>query len=216
MRHGSRARSGDASADYIIGIIGPHRSRGSQPGLRVARATHGVYSHGVNPSPGWHHRPGATPLSQGVPGMDSTRNGDSMLHAANDYLLRVSELLGLEYPIYERLSKPRRVLVVSVPTRMDDGAIEVFTGYRVHHNISRGPAKGGLRYHPGATLEEDDRAGGADDVEVRRGQHPLRRRQGRGGVQSAYPFDWRAGAPDSPLHLRDPSHPGAGEGHPRA
>src|SRR5439155_2173927 len=45
-------------------------------------------------------------------------------------------------------------LEVSVPTRMDDGTVTVFKGYRVHHNTSRGPSKGGIRYHPAVTLEE--------------------------------------------------------------
>ena len=49
---------------------------------------------------------------------------------------------------------PRRTLEVAVPTRMDDGSIRVFTGYRVHHNTSRGPSKGGLRYHPAMTLDD--------------------------------------------------------------
>ena len=92
--------------------------------------------------------------NDGVWRMDSTENGCCMLAAANEYLLRVTERLGLDYAVYERLAKPRRVLIVSVPTRMDDGTIETFRGYRVQHNISRGPAKGGVRFHPGVGLEE--------------------------------------------------------------
>jgi glutamate dehydrogenase (NAD(P)+) len=52
------------------------------------------------------------------------------------------------------LKNPRRCLIVSLPVRMDDGAIQVFEGYRVQHSLDRGPAKGGLRYHPGVTLDE--------------------------------------------------------------
>lgn len=52
------------------------------------------------------------------------------------------------------LKNPRRCLIVSLPVRMDDGSIRVFDGYRVQHSLDRGPAKGGLRYHPGVTLDE--------------------------------------------------------------
>jgi glutamate dehydrogenase (NAD(P)+) len=54
----------------------------------------------------------------------------------------------------EVLRNPKRQLIVSVPTLMDDGSVRVFNGYRVQHNIARGPAKGGIRYHPGVTLDE--------------------------------------------------------------
>ena len=78
----------------------------------------------------------------------------SMLESANTYLKVVAERLGLEDWLYERLSKPRRVLTVSVPARMDDGAIKTFTGYRVQYNLARGPAKGGIRFHPEVGLDD--------------------------------------------------------------
>lgn len=53
-----------------------------------------------------------------------------------------------------RLGKCERELTVNFPVRMDDGAIKVFTGFRVQHNDTRGPAKGGIRYHPDVTLDE--------------------------------------------------------------
>ena len=62
--------------------------------------------------------------------------------------------MNLETGVHEVLRHPRRALEVSVPTRMDDGTLTVFTGYRVHHNTSRGPSKGGIRYHPSVTLDE--------------------------------------------------------------
>jgi len=52
------------------------------------------------------------------------------------------------------LKSPRRILCVSLPVRMDNGSIEVFEGFRVQHSLDRGPAKGGLRYHPGVTIDE--------------------------------------------------------------
>jgi glutamate dehydrogenase (NAD(P)+) len=66
----------------------------------------------------------------------------------------VAKRLSLDPGVHERLRYPRRALVVSVPTRMDDGRTEVFLGYRVHHCTILGPTKGGLRYHPGVTLSE--------------------------------------------------------------
>jgi len=52
------------------------------------------------------------------------------------------------------LRTPKRQMVVSVPTRMDDSSVKVFEGFRVQHNIARGPAKGGIRYHPSVSLDE--------------------------------------------------------------
>jgi glutamate dehydrogenase (NAD(P)+) len=62
--------------------------------------------------------------------------------------------LNLEPAIHEKLRHPKRIVEVSIPTRMDDGSVRVFTGYRVQHNMDRGPAKGGIRYHPDVTLDE--------------------------------------------------------------
>jgi len=67
---------------------------------------------------------------------------------------RAADLLGLDPGMREVLRRPKRQLIVSVPTKMDDGSIRVFEGYRVQHNIARGPAKGGIRYHPQVTLDE--------------------------------------------------------------
>ena len=52
------------------------------------------------------------------------------------------------------LRHPQSALEVSIPLRRDDGSLEVFTGYRVRHNSSRGPTKGGIRFHPGVSLDE--------------------------------------------------------------
>jgi len=62
--------------------------------------------------------------------------------------------LGLDDGLHQLLRTPRRALTVSVPLRYDDGHVEVLTGYRVQHNLARGPAKGGVRYHPGTDLDE--------------------------------------------------------------
>ncbi len=65
-----------------------------------------------------------------------------------------ARLLGLDPGIWKVLTHPKRQIVVSCPIQTDNGEIEVFTGYRVQYNITLGPAKGGIRYHPGVTLDE--------------------------------------------------------------
>lgn len=67
---------------------------------------------------------------------------------------QAAEAMGLDLNLRERLKLPQRSLVVSLPVRMDDGRVEVFTGYRVQHDSSRGPSKGGVRYHPDVNLGE--------------------------------------------------------------
>ncbi len=67
---------------------------------------------------------------------------------------QAAETMGLDINLRERLKLPQRSLVVSIPVRMDDGRVEVFTGYRVQHDSSRGPTKGGIRYHPHVNLGE--------------------------------------------------------------
>ena len=52
------------------------------------------------------------------------------------------------------LRSPERILEVSIPVRMDDGRVEVFTGWRVHHDTTRGPGKGGIRFHPDVDVDE--------------------------------------------------------------
>jgi glutamate dehydrogenase/leucine dehydrogenase len=69
-------------------------------------------------------------------------------------LEEASKILNLEKGMLEILANPKRILTVSIPTRMDDGSIKVFTGYRSQHNDARGPHKGGIRYHPDVTLDE--------------------------------------------------------------
>src|ERR671937_723782 len=65
-----------------------------------------------------------------------------------------AELIGLDDVVHEVLRRPVHVLEVSLPVRMDDSHVEVFTGWRVQHNVTRGPAKGGIRFHPKTDLEE--------------------------------------------------------------
>ncbi len=76
----------------------------------------------------------------------------------NEMALRQLDLaadkIGLDPNLRTRLRRPARALIVSVPTRMDDGSVHVFTGYRVQHSDALGPYKGGIRYHPEVNLGE--------------------------------------------------------------
>jgi glutamate dehydrogenase (NAD(P)+) len=65
-----------------------------------------------------------------------------------------ARLIGLEDDLRAMLSRAQRVLEVAVPVRRDDGRLDVFVGWRVHHDTARGPAKGGLRFHPALTRED--------------------------------------------------------------
>lgn len=67
---------------------------------------------------------------------------------------RAAKRLKLDEGLRAILSTPKRSLTVSIPVRMDDGKYHVFTGHRVAHNMARGPAKGGIRFHPDVTLDE--------------------------------------------------------------
>jgi glutamate dehydrogenase (NAD(P)+) len=67
---------------------------------------------------------------------------------------RAVKHLALKRGIEESLRMPERELTVNFPVKMDDGSIRLFTGHRVHHSTARGPTKGGIRYHPGVTLDE--------------------------------------------------------------
>jgi glutamate dehydrogenase (NAD(P)+) len=73
--------------------------------------------------------------------------------ACNQFDL-AADILGMEAGVRERTKQPRRCLTVSLPVRMDNGKVETFEGYRVQHNISTGPAKGGIRFHQDVTLGE--------------------------------------------------------------
>ncbi len=65
-----------------------------------------------------------------------------------------ARLLGLDPGLWKVLTHPKRQMIVSCPIVMDSGQVEVFTGFRVMYNIALGPAKGGIRYHPGVNLDE--------------------------------------------------------------
>src|SRR5256886_4693914 len=65
-----------------------------------------------------------------------------------------AEVLGLDPNMARVLRECKRELTVTFPVLMDDHTVQMFTGFRVHHNVDRGPAKGGIRYHPGVNIDE--------------------------------------------------------------
>jgi glutamate dehydrogenase (NAD(P)+) len=73
---------------------------------------------------------------------------------AREQLRRVAAEFEIDQNLVNVLSNCKKSVIVSVPVRMDDGTTQVFQGYRVTHNIARGPSKGGIRYHPAVTLDE--------------------------------------------------------------
>jgi glutamate dehydrogenase (NAD(P)+) len=96
-------------------------------------------------SPDWPQRKHEGDLMEG---------GGSIFNAMLQEFDGAARLLGLDTGIWKILTNPKRQIIVSCPIQMDNGDIEVFTGYRVQYNITLGPAKGGIRYHPDVTLDE--------------------------------------------------------------
>lgn len=86
--------------------------------------------------------------------MSSQENTFSPSAMARVQLERAAKIMGLDKNLLEILKYPKRVVEISIPIRMDDGSIKVFTGYRCQYNDFRGPFKGGIRFHPQVTKEE--------------------------------------------------------------
>ena len=73
---------------------------------------------------------------------------------AQDQLRKVGDVFQIDQNLIEVLRQCKKAVVVSIPVVMDNGSVQAFEGYRVTHNIARGPSKGGIRYHPDVTLDE--------------------------------------------------------------
>jgi glutamate dehydrogenase (NAD(P)+) len=73
---------------------------------------------------------------------------------AQQQLHKVADTFGIDDRLVEVLKQCKKTVEVSIPTAMDDGSVRAFAGYRVTHNVSRGPSKGGIRYHPDVTQDE--------------------------------------------------------------
>jgi glutamate dehydrogenase (NAD(P)+) len=81
-------------------------------------------------------------------------SGKGIFDAMLQEFSTAAHLIGLDESLWKVLTHPKRQIIVSCPVKMDNGKVEVFTGYRVQYNIALGPAKGGIRYHPDVTLDE--------------------------------------------------------------
>jgi glutamate dehydrogenase (NAD(P)+) len=79
---------------------------------------------------------------------------ESPFRIAQQQLRDVADVFGVDNDLVTILGACKKAVEVSIPIEMDDGSVKVFTGWRVTHNIARGPSKGGIRYHPGVTLDE--------------------------------------------------------------
>ena len=84
----------------------------------------------------------------------SETNGASAFAIAQEQFDRAADVLDLDSDMRKVLREVKRELTVNFPVMLDDGSIEVYTGHRVQHNLARGPAKGGIRFHLGVTLDE--------------------------------------------------------------
>jgi glutamate dehydrogenase (NAD(P)+) len=102
----------------------------------------------------------AVPPKTSLPPTPSLKEKDGMEDEFNPRLSaearfdEAAERLGLDDGMRKVLRSPSREIIVHIPVQLDDGRLEVFTGYRVQHSIARGPAKGGIRYAPDVTLDE--------------------------------------------------------------
>ena len=114
-----------------------------------------------------------------------------------------ARILNLEPGIWQMLTHPKRQIIVSCPVQMDNGEIEVFTGYRVQYNVTLGPAKGGIRYHPDVTLDEVTTLAAWMTWKCAVAQLPFG--GGKGGVicDPTQDVEARARGADAPLHRGD-------------
>ncbi|HZO95359.1 MAG TPA: Glu/Leu/Phe/Val dehydrogenase [Candidatus Baltobacteraceae bacterium] len=92
-------------------------------------------------------------MSTAVPSTSAVRDV-SVFGDAIAYFNEAASLLNLEPGMRAILTHPSRQIIFSIPFQRDNGQIDVYTGYRVQYNFARGPAKGGIRFHPGVTLDE--------------------------------------------------------------
>src|SRR2546427_6903180 len=89
--------------------------------------------------------------------LETAKSSTALINPFEDALKQLDEaakLIKLDKGLHQVLANPKRVLTVSLPVKMDNGEIRVFTGFRSQHNDARGPYKGGIRYHPQVTIDE--------------------------------------------------------------
>lgn len=99
----------------------------------------------------------AQPAEERAMGAGATTDGNGSIDfnaIVERHFHRAADCLDLAADFREILLRPKRQLTVSIPVKLDNGVFRVFEGYRVNHNVARGPAKGGIRFHPDVTLDE--------------------------------------------------------------
>ena len=133
---------------------------------------------------------------------------------AREQLRRVAEVFEIDQNLVNVLQECKKAVEVAIPVAMDDGKTQVFTGYRVVHNIARGPSKGGIRYHPDVTLDEVKSLAMWMTWKCALAGHPVRRREGRCRLQPEADVRAGAAADDPPLHERDHQRDRPRGGHP--
>ena len=85
---------------------------------------------------------------------DASAEVPKVLEDAQSRLQDIYERLDVSKDVRQRLAQPYRLIQFAIPVRMDDGSLQVFPGYRVHYDVTRGPAKGGIRFHPDVNADE--------------------------------------------------------------
>jgi glutamate dehydrogenase (NAD(P)+) len=93
-------------------------------------------------------------MTSGASAPPAQTHVDTAYATAIEQFTAVAERMQISESMQQVMRHPMRELTVNFPVQMDDGRIQVFTGYRVQHNTARGPAKGGLRYHPSVSIDE--------------------------------------------------------------
>ena len=111
-----------------------------------------------------------------------------------------AERLGLDLATHDLLRWPQQELRVTLPVQMDDGKVKIFHAYRVQYNTARGPAKGGIRWHPEETIDTIRALGCLDDLEDGGGGYPPGRGKGRRHLQSKMDVGGREAAFGSRLY----------------
>src|ERR1019366_4004891 len=112
-----------------------------------------------------------------------------------------AEKLKLDEGLWRVLQQPNREIIVHIPVAMDNGQLEVFTGYRVQPSIARGPRQRRSAVFARCDPRRSARPGELDDLEVRGGEYPVRRGQGRHHLRSQEHVARRTGAHDPALYL---------------
>jgi glutamate dehydrogenase (NAD(P)+) len=113
----------------------------------------------------------------------------------------------------DTLKHPKRILIVDVPDHRDDGTVAHYEGYRVQHNLSRGPGKGGVRFHPAVTLNEVMALSGWMTIKNAAVNLPYGGAKGGIRLDPRASFAGRAAAHHPALHLGDRRHHRAGQGY---